>query len=100
MKRIHGERPKTESKSCLNCGRRLRAMFETEWKRFDEPGHIWTECWYTGKILGYGIGDGLFCTTICAQRYGLRAAWAGVRFDALDPKRVKVGKKEKADAAA
>lgn len=89
MSILKGERPPAEEHLCVNCGKRLAPNYETEWRRFGEPGHIWSERWYTGKIRGYGVG-GEFCTNVCALRYGLRAARAGVRFKGYDVERVAV----------
>lgn len=102
MSTIQGERPKSESHCCVNCGKRLDPHYETEWKRFDESGQVRSERWYTGRIQGYGVG-GEFCTNVCAIRYGLRAARAGVRFKGYDVMRLAVwnpdaARKEEADA--
>lgn len=88
MPAAKGERPRAEDHFCVNCQKRLGPHYETEWKRCGTAGEIWSERWYTGKIHGYGVG-GLFCTNVCAIRFGLRAARSGVQLP-LDVQRRRV----------
>lgn len=94
--RPKGEKPETVRVECLNCGRRCKPRYETDWRRFESSGEVRSEYWYTGKILGYGV-QGKFCTNVCAIRFGLRCARAGVKFEGLDTFRQRKGSD---DAAA
>lgn len=83
-------KPPTESRHCLNCGRKLAATFETALARKElSDGYVTVEV-YTGRVLGYGYQNcNMFCTETCGFRYGARCAHAGVRLDSLDPTRAK-----------